>query len=74
MKTYTFSTKHVTLHDVAVELGHPKQTIRYWLARHQIPVIQIAQGDRVGCTMIPAHYLPLLRKLSQHARERKQLA
>ena len=68
MKIYKLSG-HVTVHDVALALGRPRQTITRWIKALGIERVVVPQGGKLVATFIPRSAVKKLREhnaLSPH--------
>lgn len=61
MKIYKL-TGHVTVHDVALALGRPRQTITRWVKALGIKRVVVPQGGKLVATFIPHSAVKLLRE------------
>lgn len=63
MKVYKL-VGHVTIHDVAHQLGRPRQTIMRWVKALGIEYTIISQGHKLVATFIPQEAVKALKAQS----------
>jgi hypothetical protein len=66
MNTYEFPGKITTVHDVAIELGRPRQSVLRWIKRLGLARRVLTQGKRQVATFIAVSDVPKIKELSDN--------